>query len=54
MFRREIEGAVKHLVRLEQLRVIKMFSEQTKMSGTETDQFESARCRFVKRFKDIT
>ena len=51
------EGVVKHLASLEQLsleRVIKMFSDQTKMSESETDQLESARCRFVKRFKDIT
>ena len=48
---------VKHLASREQLSlrfVIIMFSDQTKMSESETDQLESARCRFVKRFKDIT
>lgn len=48
---------VKHLASREQLSlrfVIKMFPDQTKMSESETDQLESARCRFVKRFKDIT
>ena len=51
------EGVVKHLASLEQLslgRKMKMFSDQTKMSVSETDELESARCRFVKRFKDIT